>query len=175
MKDELRKYIREVADFPKPGICFYDITTLILDPTGMAKALDRMEEFIRTKSPDLLVGVESRGFVFGAALADRLGLGLALARKAGKLPADTVSASYALEYGSDCIELHQDAVTPGQRVVIVDDLIATGGTLRAVCQMVEKLGGEVVGISSVVELAFLPWHDKLAAYAVDSLVSYGSE
>ena len=171
----LKRYIREVPDFPKPGIVFYDITTLILDPQGMGLALDGMESFVRSKRPDVLVAVESRGFVFGAALADRLGLGLALARKAGKLPADTVSASYSLEYGTDHIELHQDAVKRGDRVVIVDDLLATGGTMAAVCRMVEELGGQVVGISTVVELSFLPWHDRLSDYDVSYLVSYASE
>ena len=175
MKDELCKYIREVADFPKPGVRFYDITTLLQNPIGFGLALDRMESFIRSKAPDVLIGVESRGFIFGSALADRLDLGFALARKAGKLPFDTVSATYELEYGNDSIEIHSDVVAPGQRVVIVDDLIATGGTLEAVCRIVEELGGEVVGISCVVELSFLSWRDRLAAYTVDSLISYDSE
>jgi adenine phosphoribosyltransferase len=171
----LKKYIREVPDFPKPGIIFYDITTLILDPQGLKTALDRMELFVRSKSPDLLVAVESRGFIFGAALADRLGIGMALARKAGKLPSDTIAASYSLEYGADQVEMHQDAIANGQRVVIVDDLLATGGTMAAVCQLVQELGGEVVGVSTVVELSFLPWHERLANYEVDFLVSYDSE
>lgn len=172
---DLKRFIREVPDFPKPGITFYDITTLILDPEGFSLALDRMEDFVSDKDPDLLVGVESRGFVFGAALADRMGLGLALARKAGKLPSEVVFAEYALEYGTDRVELHQDAVKPGQRVVVVDDLLATGGTMKAVCDMLEQLGAEVAGISAVVELSFLPWHDKLSQYDVDYLVSYHSE
>ncbi len=172
---DLKKYIREVPDFPKPGITFYDITTLILDPEGFSLALDRMEDFVAAKNPDLLIGVESRGFVFGAALADRLELGLALARKAGKLPSEIVYAEYALEYGTDRVELHQDAIKPGQRVVIVDDLLATGGTMKAVCGMVEQLGADVAGISIVVELSFLPWHDKLSEYDVDYLVSYHAE
>jgi adenine phosphoribosyltransferase len=172
---DLKKYIREVSDFPKPGITFYDITTLILDPDGFSLALDRMEDFVKGKDPDLLIGVESRGFIFGAALADRLGLGLALARKAGKLPSEIVFAEYALEYGTDRVELHQDAVKPGTRVVVVDDLLATGGTMKAVCDMVEQLGAEIAGVSIVVELNFLPWHDKLSRYDVDYLVSYHAE
>lgn len=172
---DLKKYIREVPDFPKPGITFYDITTLILDADGFSLALDRMEDFVSAKDPDLLVGIESRGFIFGAALADRLGLGMALARKAGKLPSEVVFAEYALEYGTDRVELHEDAVKPGKRTVVIDDLLATGGTMKAVCDMIERLGAEIAGISTVVELSFLPWHDKLSRFDVDYLVSYHAE
>jgi len=132
--EALKRYIRSVPDFPKPGINFYDITTLLQDPAGFTLALEAMEEFARSKQADKILAVESRGFLFGAALADRLEAGLALARKKGKLPYKTVSAEYALEYGIDSLEVHEDAVVKGERVLIVDDLIATGGTLQAVCK-----------------------------------------
>jgi len=172
---DLSKYIRSVPNFPKPGIRFYDITTLMQDPTGFDLALDMMEEYVRSRRPDKLVAAESRGFIFGAALADRLDLGLAPARKPGKLPYKTITEEYALEYGTDKLELHKDAVEPGERVVIVDDLIATGGTLAAICRMVERLDGEVVGISAVIDLSFLPWREKLKGYDVNYLISFDSE
>ncbi len=174
-KDALKKYIRSVPDFPRPGINFYDITTLLQDPAGFTLALEAMEEFARSKQADKILAVESRGFLFGAALADRLEASLALARKKGKLPYKTVSVEYALEYGTDSLEVHEDAVLKGERVLIVDDLIATGGTLQAVCKMVEQLSAEVVGISVVIDLSFLPWREKLADYDVNCLVSYDSE
>ncbi len=174
-KDALKKYIRSVPDFPRPGISFYDITTLLQDPAGFTLALEAMEEFARSKQADKILAVESRGFLFGAALADRLEAGLALARKKGKLPYKTVSVEYALEYGTDSLEVHEDAINQGERVLIVDDLIATGGTLQAVCKMVEQLSAEVVGISAVIDLSFLPWREKLADYDVNCLVSYDSE
>lgn len=173
--EELKKYIRSVPDFPKPGVNFYDITTLLQDPTGFRMAVDRMEKYVRSKKPHKIVAVEARGFIFGAALADRLGVGVVLARKPGKLPYKTVSQQYDLEYGSDSVVLHEDAVSPGDRSVVVDDLIATGGTLQAVCCLIERLGGEVVGISAVIDLSFLPWREKLAKYDVDFLISYDSE
>jgi adenine phosphoribosyltransferase len=134
-----------------------------------------MEDYVKQLRPQKIVGIESRGFVFAAVLADRLNVGLALARKPGKLPYRTVSQEYDLEYGTDAITLHEDAVRPGERTVIVDDLIATGGTLQAVCRLVERLGGEVVGISTVVDLRFLPWREKLGKYDVNYLVSYDTE
>ncbi len=173
--EALKKYIRSVPDFPRPGINFYDITTLLQDPAGFTLALEAMEEFARSKQAEKILAVESRGFLFGAALADRLETGLAVARKKGKLPYKTVSAEYALEYGTDSLEVHEDAVVKGERVLIVDDLIATGGTLQAVCKMVEQLSAEVVGISAVIDLSFLPWREKLADYDVNCLVSYDSE
>jgi len=173
--DNLKKYIRNVPDFPKPGVLFYDITTLLEDSEGFKQVLSRMEEFIKSRNADKIVSIESRGFIFGAALADRLSIGLVLGRKPGKLPYETISEEYELEYGTDKLEIHADAVREGERVVIVDDLIATGGTLKSVCSMVEKLGGEVVGISTVIELSFLPWREKLKAYNVQYLVSYDSE
>lgn len=175
MIDELKKYIRSVPDFPKPGVNFYDITTLLQNPDGFGMALDAMEKFARLKETEKILVVESRGFLFGAALADRLKVGLVLARKPGKLPYRTISAEYALEYGADQLELHEDAVQAGERVLIVDDLIATGGTLEAVCGMVEQLGAIVVGISAVIDLSFLPWREKLAAYDVDCLIAFDSE
>lgn len=174
-EEELKKYIRSVPDFPKPGICFYDITTLLQDPAGFSLALDAMEEFARRKKADKILAVESRGFLFAAALADRLNIGMALARKPGKLPYRKISAEYALEYGTDSLEVHEDAVAAGERVLVVDDLIATGGTLQAVCKLIEQLSAEVVGISTVIDLSFLPWREKLAAYDVDYLVSFASE
>ena len=173
--DDLKNYVRSVPDFPKPGINFYDITTLLMDPVGFRKALDEMEQFVRSKNADKIISIESRGFVFGAALADRLHLGLVTARKPGKLPYKTISEEYDLEYGTDTIEVHKDAVSSGDRVVVVDDLIATGGTALAACKLTEKLGGEVVGISAVIDLSFLPWREKLAGYDVNYLVSYDSE
>jgi len=173
--EELKKYIRSVPDFPKPGINFYDITTLLMDPIGFKIALDSMEAFVRGKNAHKILSIESRGFVFGAALADRLRVGLIPARKPGKLPYKTISEEYDLEYGTDSLEIHADAVSPGEKVVIVDDLIATGGTLQAACKMVQKLGGEVVGISVVIDLSFLPWREKLKGYDVHYLISFDSE
>lgn len=173
--DDLKNYVRSVPDFPKPGINFYDITTLLMDPVGFKKALDEMEQFVRSKKADKIISIESRGFVFGAALADRLHLGLVTARKPGKLPYKTISEEYDLEYGTDSLEIHSDAVTKGEKVVVVDDLIATGGTLKAVCKMIERLGGEVAGISVVIDLSFLPWREKLDRYDVHYLISYDSE
>jgi len=173
--EALKKYIRTVPDFPKPGIQFYDITTLVASTEGFAMALDGLQERIAPDNPDLLVGVEARGFVFGGALADRMKLPLALARKPGKLPSKTISEEYLLEYGTDTLEMHADVITPGQRVVLVDDLVATGGTLKACCNLVEKMGGEVVSIASVIGLTFLPFGHLLKDYKLHYLVSYDSE
>jgi len=173
--DTLKKYIRSVPDFPKTGINFYDITTLMMDPKGFKLALDQMERFVKSKNPDKLICIESRGFIFGAALCDRLNIGFIPARKPGKLPAKTISEEYELEYGTDKLEIHIDSVKPGDRIVVVDDLLATGGTMFAVCKLVEKLGGSVEGISCVIDLEFLPWRDKLQAYDVNYLISYDSE
>ena len=173
--EDLKKYIRSVPDFPKPGINFYDITTLLADPDGFKKALEAMEGFVRSRKPDKILSIESRGFIFGAVLADRLKVGLIPARKPGKLPYKTISEQYDLEYGTDSLEIHSDAISDGDRVVIVDDLIATGGTLKAVCSMVERLGGAVAGISVVIDLSFLPWRERLKGYDVNCLISYDSE
>ena len=174
MKD-LKKYVRSVPDFPKPGINFYDISTLLQDPAGFRATLDQMEAYVRSRRPDVIIATEARGFLFGSVLADRLGLPLVPARKPGKLPYKKVFVEYELEYGTDRLELHADAVSDGDRVVIVDDLLATGGTLRAVCALAEKLGGQVVGISAVIDLSFLPWREKLEGYDVNYLISYDSE
>ena len=171
----LATYIREVPDFPKPGVRFYDITTLMQDPKGFRQALDGMEKYVRSCNPDVLVAIESRGFIFGAALADRLNIGLVPARKIGKLPSDKISQEYTLEYGTDHVEMHSDAISSDQRVVVVDDLIATGGTVAATCKLIERLGGKVVGISTVIGLIFLPWQDLLKDYDVNFLISFDSE
>jgi len=173
--NDIARYIRSVPDFPKPGINFYDITTLLQDPDGFKLAVDRMEEYVRSCNADKILAVESRGFFFGAAIADRLRMSIIPARKPGKLPYQTISEEYELEYGTDKLELHADAIRRDERIVIVDDLIATGGTLLAACKLVEKLHGVVAGISAVVDLRFLPWRDKLQGYDVNYLVSYDSE
>lgn len=173
--DDLKKYIRSVPDFPKPGINFYDITTLLVNPEGFKTALDRMEKFVSSRGAQKIISIESRGFVFGAAIADRLHLGFVAARKPGKLPYKTISQEYDLEYGTDRLEIHADAVSAGEKVVIVDDLIATGGTIEAACKLVERLKGEVAGVSVVIDLKFLPWRDKLRKYDVNCLISYDSE
>ena len=149
--EELRAKIREVPDFPKPGILFYDITTLLKDAAAYREAIDLMLEPYRGVKVDLVVGMESRGFIFSAPMARELGAGLVPVRKLGKLPAETISVEYALEYGSNTLEVHRDAVEPGQRVLIVDDLLATGGTVRGTIELVERLKGEVIGLSFLVE------------------------
>lgn len=172
--ENLRKLIREVPDFPKPGINFYDITTLLKDPAGLKGTIDALEEQIEAKDIDTVIGVESRGFIFATPLAYRLGAGFVPVRKPKKLPAEIVSVSYDLEYGQDTLEMHKDAVGEGHRVLIVDDLLATGGTARAVVDLVEGLGGTVAGLLFVVELNFLGGRDKFNGYDVRSLIKYDS-
>ena len=172
---DLKSLIRDVPDFPKPGIVFKDITTLTKDPEGLKAAADGIADRYRDAKVDVVVGIESRGFIFGALVADRLGVGFVPARKPGKLPAETVRKEYELEYGTDAIEMHKDAVAPGQRVLIVDDLLATGGTAKAAAELVEDLGGVVVAIAFVIDLAFLKGREKLAGYEVFSLVEYEAE
>ena len=172
--EELRSLIREVPDFPKRGILFYDITTALKDPHGLAMIADQLAESVAGLEIDLVAGMEARGFLFGPLLAQRLGTGFALIRKPGKLPAATTSVSYALEYGTDTLEIHTDAIGTGQRVLIVDDLLATGGTAGAAVQLVEKLGGRVAGLAFVIELDFLNGRDKLQGYEVLSLLHYDS-
>ena len=172
--DDLKKLIREVPDFPKPGINFYDITTLLKDPSGLEEAIDSLTELCRGLDIDTVIGVESRGFIFGAPLAYQLGVGFIPVRKPKKLPSDTVSVSYELEYGTDSLEMHKDAVGEGHNVLIVDDLLATGGTARAVVDLVEKVGGKVSALLFVVELTFLNGRAKFEGYNVKSLVSYDS-
>jgi adenine phosphoribosyltransferase len=170
--EELRKAIREVPDFPKEGILFYDITTLLKDPAAFRKSIDFLAEKIADRDFDLILGVESRGFIFAATLAYKLGKGLVVVRKPGKLPADTIQASYELEYGTDTIEMHADAVEPGQKVVIVDDLLATGGTAQATVELVKKAGGQVEAILFLIELDFLHGRDKLSGYRTISILNY---
>jgi adenine phosphoribosyltransferase len=172
--DELKKYIREVPDFPKPGINFYDITTLLKDPEGLEMTIDAMTEQCRGMQIDTVVGIESRGFIFGAPLAYQLGTGFIPVRKPKKLPHETASVSYELEYGTDSLEIHKDAVGEGHRVLIVDDLLATGGTAKAVVNLVEGLGGKVAGVHFVIELNFLKGRSKFEGYDVKSLIRYDS-
>lgn len=172
--DELKKLIREVPDFPKPGINFYDITTLLLDPTGLETTIDALVETCRGKQIDTVIGVESRGFIFGAPVAYQLGAGFVPVRKPKKLPAEVASVSYELEYGTDTLEMHKDAVGEGHSVLIVDDLLATGGTARATVDLVESVGGKVAGLLFVVELDFLGGRSKFDGYDVQSLVRYAS-
>jgi adenine phosphoribosyltransferase len=169
---DLKKLIREVPDFPKPGILFYDITTLLKDAGGLGAVIGALKARYAATPIDLVLGIEARGFVFAPALACALGKGFVPVRKPNKLPAETVKAEYALEYGTDALEIHKDAVEPGQKVLIVDDLLATGGTAAAVAGLVEKLGGTVAGLAFVVELDFLNGRGKLAGRDVFSLVRY---
>jgi adenine phosphoribosyltransferase len=170
--DQLKKLIREVPDFPKQGILFYDITTLLKDKTGFAQLIDLFSEHYIGKQIDLILGMEARGFIFGPALAYRLNAGFVPVRKPGKLPAATVKVQYELEYGSNALEMHKDAIQKGQRVLIVDDLLATGGTAEATARLATSLGGEIAGLAFVVELDFLNGRDKLAPYNVFSLLHY---
>jgi len=171
----LKQKIRNVPGFPKPGIVFRDITPLLLDPAARAMAAQSLADAFRAARPDVVAGIEARGFIVAALVADRLGVGLALVRKKGKLPYSTVSAQYALEYGTDTVEMHTDAVRQDQRVLVVDDLLATGGTARAACELVEKLGGRVVGCGFWIELSFLNGRARLAGRDVCALVQYESE
>src|SRR6188474_690839 len=172
--DDLKKMIREVPDFPKKGILFYDITTLLKDKAGFRLTIDALTDQIRPHRPDAVLGIEARGFIFAPALAYHLGAGFVPVRKPRKLPAECASISYDLEYGQDTLQIHRDAVGDGHRVIIADDLLATGVTARAVVDLVEQLGGEVVGLVFVVELEFLPGRKKLEGYDVRSLIKYQS-
>ena len=169
---DLKKLIREVADFPKPGINFYDITTLLKDRDGLHTVIDALKEHYRDAKVDTVIGIEARGFIFGPALAYALGTGFVPVRKPKKLPAEIVSIEYQLEYGFDSLEIHKDAIERGQHVLIVDDVLATGGTACAVTKLVEKLGGRVAGVGFVLELLFLNGSEKLAGYDVFSLLKY---
>jgi adenine phosphoribosyltransferase len=172
---DLASRIRDVPDFPKAGIVFKDITPLLADAEALKGAVDALAECVTPLRPDIVLGAESRGFILGPALAIRLGIGFAIARKPGKLPWTTVTASYALEYGEDSLELHDDAIKPGMRVLVHDDLLATGGTARATCDLAEAVGGTVVGCAFLIELAFLGGRERLAPFPVDALISYSSE
>ncbi len=170
--EELKKLIREVPDFPKPGILFYDITTLLKDSTGFKQVIDALACHYRDAGVETVLGIEARGFIFAPALAYALGAGFVPVRKPKKLPSDCVSVSYDLEYGTDALEMHQDALQEGQRVLIVDDLLATGGTAAATCRLVEQVGGNVAGMGFVIELTFLNGRQKLAGRDVFSLLQY---
>jgi adenine phosphoribosyltransferase len=172
MIDRLKRLIRDVPDFPKPGIMFRDITPLLAHPSGLALAVELMANPFRGQNIDLVVGAESRGFIFGTAVACCLSAGFGVVRKPGKLPHKRVSMTYDLEYGTDTLEMHADAVFAGQRVLIVDDLLATGGTMKACCDLVKQLGGELVGVAVLIELAGLNGRDRLPTNNVHSVLEY---
>jgi len=168
----LKAKIRDVPDFPEPGIVFKDIMPLLADPASLREATDLLVEWAEPRKPDVILGAEARGFILGAAMAYRLGCGFVAARRPGKLPWKTVSSSYALEYGENSLELHADAITDGQRVLVHDDVLATGGTARAICDLATQLGGEIVGVSFVIELDFLEGRKQLEGFDVQSLIRY---
>ena len=170
--EDLKAFIREVPDFPKPGINFYDITTLLQNPLALRMTVDRFVWLFASKHIDKVVGIESRGFMFGPNVAYNLNAGFVPVRKPGKLPYRKIRQSYDLEYGSDAVEMHDDAILPGEHVLIVDDLVATGGTALAAAKMVESLGGIVAGFGFIIELTFLPGRQKLQGYEVESLIQY---
>jgi adenine phosphoribosyltransferase len=170
--EELRARIREIPDFPKPGILFYDITTLLKDRDAYRESIDLMLAPWREDQVELVVGMESRGFIFSASMAYLLNAGLVPVRKLGKLPAETITVEYALEYGSNTLQIHRDAIQPGQRVLVVDDLLATGGTVRGTIDLVERLHGEVVGLGFLVELESLKGRERLQGLRVESVVRY---
>jgi adenine phosphoribosyltransferase len=169
---DLESHIRDIPDFPKPGIMFKDITPLLGDPAAFDASITQLAAPYRDGGVDAVVGIESRGFIFGAAVARELGVGFVPIRKPGKLPADTISVSYALEYGEDTVEIHRDAVKKGQRVLLLDDVLATGGTMAAACELVEKAGAEIAGIAFLVELSFLEGKGKLDGYDIFSVLTY---
>jgi adenine phosphoribosyltransferase len=175
MQEELKKYIRSIKDFPIKGIMFRDITTLLKDPEAVNKTLKYLVTFTNGIRIDKVVGIESRGFIFGSLLAQKLDVGFILARKPGKLPAETESETYQLEYGEDKIEIHKDAINKGDKILLHDDLLATGGTAAAAAKLIEKLGGEVVQVSIIIELTFLNGREKLKTYPVKSIITYDSD
>jgi adenine phosphoribosyltransferase len=170
--EKLREKIREVPDFPKPGILFYDLTTLLKDSDGLRVLMDLLTERYQKQGIDQVVGIESRGFIFGPTLAYNLNAGFVPVRKKGKLPAETIHASYDLEYGQDVLEIHRDAIETGHRILVVDDLIATGGTAAATVQMINQLGGDVAGLAFIVELGFLNGREKLNGFDIFSVLKY---
>ncbi|MCM1298191.1 MAG: adenine phosphoribosyltransferase [Firmicutes bacterium] len=172
---ELKDYIRTIPDFPEKGVMFRDITSVLQDAEGFRLAINSMQELVKDLDFDIVAGAESRGFIFGAAIAYNLKKPLVLIRKKGKLPADTVSAEYELEYGTAVIEMHKDSVKPGQRVLIVDDLIATGGTTKAMIRLVEALGGEIAGVLVMIELEELKGREVLSGYRLDSAVTFSGK
>jgi len=169
---ELKQKIREIKDFPQKGVCFKDITTLLKDSQAFKYSIKSLAELVAEKKPDVIVGPEARGFIIGAPLAYELGIGFIPARKPGKLPYKTIEAQYKLEYGSDIIQMHVDAITPGQKVVIADDLLATGGTIFSTVELVERLKGEIVAIAFLIELTYLNGRENLSKYDVHSIVKY---
>jgi adenine phosphoribosyltransferase len=169
---DLKAKIRHVPDFPKPGILFYDITTLLQDPDGLREAIDSLAAPFKDEGIDVVVGVESRGFIFGCAVADRLGAGFSPVRKPGKLPSKTARESYSLEYGNDALEIHEDAVRRGQKVLIVDDLLATGGTAKATTDLVQRLGGRVHAVACLIELVDLKGRDRLDGHRLHTVLQY---
>jgi len=172
MSETLQAKIRDVPDFPEPGIVFKDIMPLLADPATLRETVDLLADWIEPRKPDVILGAEARGFILGAAIAYKLGCGFVAARRPGKLPWKTVSATYALEYGENSLELHADAIADGQRVLVHDDVLATGGTAAAICNLAEQLGGVVVGTAFVIELAFLEGRKQLEQYDVFSLITY---
>ncbi|MBL8239183.1 MAG: adenine phosphoribosyltransferase [Bryobacterales bacterium] len=170
--DQIKSLIREIPDWPKPGILFYDITTLMKDSAGLTAVIAGLQEGVKAEDVDVVLGIEARGFFFAPTVAHALGKGFVPVRKPKKLPWETESVEYALEYGVDTLEIHKDAIKPGQRVLIVDDVLATGGTAEAVAKLVEKLGGKVAGFAFVIELDFLNGREKLNGYPIQSLVHY---
>ena len=172
---DLKSLIRDVPNFPIEGIVFKDITTLLKDAEGFKNTLDELYKLSKNKGITKVVGIESRGFIFGGALAEKLGAGFVPIRKPGKLPAETINEEYTLEYGTDTIEIHKDAIAPGDKVLLHDDLLATGGTMEAACNLIKRMGAEVVQISFLIELNFLHGRDKLRGYEVHSLIGYDSE
>jgi adenine phosphoribosyltransferase len=169
---DLRTMIREVEDFPTPGVGFKDITPLLADPDGLKQTIGALAEWVSSKQPDVIVGAEARGFILGAAIAAAAGCGFVPARRPGKLPPETVGASYFLEYGENSLEVHPDLIPTGARVVIHDDVLATGGTVEAICGLVERLGGEVVGACFIIELTFLGGRERLTGRDVHALITY---
>ena len=169
---DLARTIRSVPDFPVEGILFYDITTMLKNPEAFKESVDQLVNYYQETKVDIVIGVESRGFIFGTPLAYKLGAGFVPVRKPGKLPAEKLAESYELEYGTNTLEIHKDAIQQGQKVLVVDDLLATSGTAKATCNLVEKLGGQVVGVAFVIELNFLKGREQLKGYDVFSLLSY---
>ncbi len=175
MELEIKDYIRNIKDFPKPGIIFRDITTILKDPVALNFTLHKLIEFTDHLKIDKVVAIEARGFIFGSLLAQKLNAGFIPIRKPGKLPAEKVSQTYSLEYGEDSIEIHKDAITKGENVLLHDDLLATGGTAKAACQLIEKLGGNVIQASFIIELSYLNGRKKLSGYDVKTILNYDSE
>ncbi|GAB6281544.1 MAG: adenine phosphoribosyltransferase [Ignavibacterium sp.] len=175
MELDIKNYIRNIKDFPKPGIVFRDITTILKDPVSLNYTLNKLIEFTNGLKIDKVAAIEARGFIFGSLLAEKLNVGFIPIRKPGKLPAEKISQTYSLEYGEDSIEIHKDAITKGENVLLHDDLLATGGTAKASCQLIEKLGGNVIQVSFIIELSYLKGREQLTGYDVKTLVNYDSE